>query len=100
MRTAPTGKVDDTAPDDPDELLDLLASWKRSLRAQRISPATIATYGIAVGQLRAYLLEQGMPVVPAAVTREHVEAFITHLLQLGWGAVAVVGGTATRATVS
>ena len=65
MQTEPTGAPHDTGADDPDELMSLLASWKRGLRAQRISPATISTYGIAVGQLRAYLLEHGMPVAPA-----------------------------------
>ena len=80
MRIGPADSPHDTATDDPDELMALLASWKRSLRAQRTSPATIATYGIAVGQLRAFLLERGMPMSPAAITREHVEAFITDLL--------------------
>jgi len=77
MRTAPTGPVHDTA---TDELGSLAASWQRHLRAQRASPATIATYGISVGQLAAFLRQQGMPTSPAAITREHVEAFITDLL--------------------
>lgn len=38
------------------ELDRLVTSWKRHLRAQHASrPATIATYGAAVGQLGAYL---------------------------------------------
>jgi site-specific recombinase XerD len=77
MRTAPTGPAHDTA---PDELVDLAASWQRSLRAHRASPATISTYGISVAQLAAFLRAQGMPTSPAAITREHVEAFITDLL--------------------
>jgi site-specific recombinase XerD len=80
MRVAPTGAVHDTAQDEPDEVEQLLASWKRHLRAQRTSPATIAMYGIAVGQLRAFLLERGVPIAPQAITREHAEAYITDLL--------------------
>jgi site-specific recombinase XerD len=76
----PTEFSHDTGADDPDGLTSLLASWKRHLRAQCASPATLETYGIAVGQLRAYLLEQGMPIAPTAITREHVEAFILDLL--------------------
>lgn len=77
MRAAPTRPTHDTA---LDELGDLAASWQRHLRAQRASPATIATYAISVGQLRAFLALQGMPTSPAAICREHVEAFITDLL--------------------
>jgi len=81
VRATPAIPFDDTGADEPDELTSLLASWKRSLRAQRISPSTISTYAIAVGQLHAFLLERGMPVAPASISREHVEAFITDLLE-------------------
>jgi len=64
----------------PDELDGLLESWRRHLRAQRISPATISTYSIAVGQLTRFLARQGMPTAPTAIRREHVEAFITDIL--------------------
>lgn len=77
MQTVPTVAGHDTA---PDELTELCASWLRSLRAQRASPATTDTYGRAVRQLAAYLRRQGMPTTAAAVTREHVEAFITDIL--------------------
>lgn len=77
MRAAPAGPAHDTA---ADELADLAASWQRHLRAQRASPATIATYGISVGQLRRFLAESGMPTSPAGIAREHVESFITALL--------------------
>jgi site-specific recombinase XerD len=77
MRSAPIGPAHDTT---ADELSSLAGSWQRSLRAQRASPATISTYGISVGQLVAFLREQGMPTAPGAITREHVEAFITGLL--------------------
>jgi site-specific recombinase XerD len=62
------------------ELLSLVASWRRHLAAQRMSPATLATYGTAVGQLATFLAAQGMPTAPTAITREHVEAFISDLL--------------------
>lgn len=63
-----------------DELAALVASWRRHLVAGRMSPATISTYTTAVGQLATFLAAQGMPSAPAAITREHVEAFITALL--------------------
>ncbi len=63
------------------ELDDLLASWRRHLVAQRMSPATLSTYTTSVRQLARFLAERGMPTVAAAITREHVEAFITDLLE-------------------
>lgn len=63
-----------------DALTGLIASWRRHLAAQRISPATIESYTISVGQLRDYLAAQGMPTDPVAITREHVEAFVSSLL--------------------
>ena len=64
-----------------DELRSLIASWRRHLVAQRMSPATISTYSTAIGQLATFLLGHGMPTEPAAIHREHVEAFITDLLE-------------------
>ena len=63
------------------ELDGLLASWRRHLVAQRMSPATLSTYTTSVRQLAAFLADRGMPTTPAAITREHVEAFITDLLE-------------------
>jgi site-specific recombinase XerD len=61
--------------------LDLLAaSWRRHLVAQRMSPATLSTYGAAVRQLDRFLTARGMPTAPAAISREHVEAFISDVL--------------------
>jgi site-specific recombinase XerD len=77
MRATPTGRLHDTT---TDELLGLAASWQRHLRAQRASPSTLATYGTAAAQLAAFLARQGMPTSPQAISREHVEAFITDLL--------------------
>lgn len=78
MQATPTDASHSTV---SDELAELLASWRRHLRAQRISPSTIATYSAAVSQLGAFLSAHGMPASPAAIRREHVEAFITDLLE-------------------
>lgn len=78
MQAAPTGGPHSTARTELDSLLE---SWRRHLRAQRISPATISTYSTAVGQLTRFLEWQGMPTAPAGIRREHVEAFITDILE-------------------
>jgi site-specific recombinase XerD len=56
-------------------------SFARHLRAENLSPKTIYAYTGAVDQLGRFLAERGMPQDVASVTREHVEAFITHLLE-------------------
>jgi site-specific recombinase XerD len=75
---ATTRGVHDTA---PDALPALVTSWRRSLAARRASPATIDTYSTAVAQLTDYLVAHGMPDRAATIRREHVEAFVTHLLE-------------------
>lgn len=77
MVTTPTGLADHTV---TAELLDLLASWRRHMTAQRMSAATLATYSTSVGQLAAFLAERGMPSAPGGIRREHVEAFVSDLL--------------------
>lgn len=77
MRSAATGTVHDTA---VGSLAQLVASWRRHLVAQRMSPATISTYSTAITQLARFLQARGMPTDPPAIHREHVEAFITDLL--------------------
>jgi site-specific recombinase XerD len=77
MVTTPTGLADHTG---TAELLDLLASWRRHMTAQHMSPATLSTYSTSVGQLAAFLADRGMPSVPGGIRREHVEAFISDLL--------------------
>jgi site-specific recombinase XerD len=62
------------------EIEALLASWRRHMIAQRMSPATLSTYSTSVVQLARFLAAQGMPLSPEAITREHVEAFISDLL--------------------
>lgn len=68
-----------TAP--PDELSALLPSWRRSLAARRTSPRTITTYTTAVEQLAHFLAGRGMPGRVGAIRREHVEEFVTDLLE-------------------
>jgi site-specific recombinase XerD len=74
------------APADPthstavSELEALSASWRRHLTAQRLSRATLSGYGISVRLLDRFLAERGMPTSPAAISREHVEAFVSDLL--------------------
>jgi site-specific recombinase XerD len=77
-----------TKPDSPPEsttspgaIAPLVTSWRRSLAARRVSPATIATYSSAALLLADYLAAHGMPSAVAAIRREHVEAFIADLLE-------------------
>jgi site-specific recombinase XerD len=63
-----------------DDLGALVASWRRSLAARRLSPRTIATYATSVEQLADFLAAAGMPTAVAAIRREHVEAFVSDLL--------------------
>jgi site-specific recombinase XerD len=46
-----------------------------------MSPATLSTYSASVGQLDRFLDARGMPRTAAAIHREHLEAFITELLE-------------------
>jgi site-specific recombinase XerD len=75
MRPTPT--LDNTAQGELDALAE---SWRRHLIAQRLSPATLDTYGEAVRLLTRFLVAQGMPTSPTAISREHVESFISDLL--------------------
>ncbi len=56
-------------------------SFARHLRAENLSSKTIYAYTGAVEQLARFLADKGMPENVADLTREHVEAFITHLLE-------------------
>ena len=71
------------------ELTGLLASWKRALRAANRSPKTIRSYEESVLQLDAYLETAGMPREASRITREHVEAFLENLFELGRTATTV-----------
>ena len=62
------------------DILPNLASFGRHLRAENLSPKTIDTYCESATQLANYLADQGMPLEVANLRRDHIEAFISHLL--------------------
>lgn len=62
------------------DLVGLVPSWARSLRATNRSPKTLSTYVSAANQLIAFLAAHGMPTDASKVRREHVEAFIEDVL--------------------
>ncbi len=55
-------------------------SFRRSLAAENKSPHTIGAYLLAVGQLGKHLAAHGMPTDVDAISREHIESFITAIL--------------------
>jgi site-specific recombinase XerD len=68
---------------DVGELTTYRRSFERSLRAANKSPRTVETYLDALDQLCAFLTDRGMPTTAAGVTREHIEAYLVELLDLG-----------------
>jgi site-specific recombinase XerD len=64
----------------PSPLLQEASRFHRHLRATNRATKTVETYGLATTQLDAYLAEKGMPRSPEAISREHLEAFITDQL--------------------
>jgi hypothetical protein len=77
--TTTTGDAQSTRA--PGDIRTLLSSWKQSLAARRVSPATLATYTSAVEHLADHLDAQGMSTDVATIRREHVESFIVALLE-------------------
>ena len=75
MTQAPTARI---VPEG--DLLVNVASFERHLRAENVSPNTITAYGGAVRQFGAFLAAEGLPTDVAAIRRQHVEAFLEHLL--------------------
>ena len=61
-------------------LLEVLPRFRRHLAAQNKAPKTIESYSEAVDQLHLFLTDQGMPTRLAAITSEHLEAFIVDQL--------------------
>jgi site-specific recombinase XerD len=57
----------------------LLWSWMLTLEVAGKSLETRKVYRVSAEQLGAHLLEQGMPVHVAAITREHVESYLLEL---------------------
>ena len=58
----------------------LLDSFLRALRAENLSKRTLETYGESVGQFISFLANKGISLDPTHITREHIEDFITGLL--------------------
>jgi site-specific recombinase XerD len=63
------------------ELERLARSFGRSLTAANLSPGTVTTYAGALHLFGRYLRAMGMPTDPGAITREHVETYISDLLR-------------------
>lgn len=60
-------------------LRNLIASYKRSLLARKLSPHTVTSY-LRIANLFAHFAEEeGLPGDPANLTREHVEYFLNWL---------------------
>jgi len=59
----------------------LSKSFRRSLEAANMSPATVRIYTIAVAQLADFLDANNMPLVVANITREHVEEWLSDILR-------------------
>lgn len=72
------------------DILPLLESWRRHLRAKNRSARTLQSYEETVRQFAAFLAERGMPANAASIRREHVEAWIEQLLERFKPATAAV----------
>jgi site-specific recombinase XerD len=62
------------------DLEQMVTSFRRHLRAENKAEPTITAYTYAPLQLADFLAERGMPSEVANIRREHVEAFLEHLL--------------------
>lgn len=71
------------------EIASLVESWRRDLRARNLAPKTIKTYGESADQLAVWLEERGV-TEPDAITRDHLTAFVTELLETRSPATASV----------
>ncbi len=58
----------------------LSRSFRRSLEAANLSPATVRIYTISVAQLADFLQARGMPLFVANLTREHLEEWLLDIL--------------------
>jgi site-specific recombinase XerD len=61
-------------------LLDVIPSFQRHLRAENKSPRTVQSYTEAVRRLHDFCSANGMPLEIAALTSEHIEAFLADQL--------------------
>jgi site-specific recombinase XerD len=69
-----------------DTLADLLDDWRVHLRARNRRPLTIQSYLETGRNFAAYLAERGMPIQPASIAREHVEAYLADATDRGLAA--------------
>ena len=76
------------------------ARFRRSLRAEKVSPNTILAYCGAVERLADYLTAAGMPTDVAAIRREHVEAFLADSLERFSRPPRTIGSAASSGSVS
>ena len=58
-----------------------IESFARHIRAENLSPATLEAYVGAVQKFHRFLVDQGMPLDMSGIRREHVEHFITYVLE-------------------
>ncbi|MEX1194408.1 MAG: tyrosine-type recombinase/integrase [Dehalococcoidia bacterium] len=65
---------------DDDGIVGELPAFRRYLRSNNRAPKTVQTYEEAVRRFADFLAERGMPQDVRAIRREHIEAFIEHLL--------------------
>ena len=80
-RRIPDSKTRTAAPEQPfDNLPVLAASFRRTLLAENKAPRTIQKYLEACRLLTEFLDSGGMPTTLSAITREHIEEFVTDQL--------------------
>ena len=58
-----------------------LASWRLHLEAANLSPKTILGYTFGVQKFADFLKAHGWPTTVTEITRQHVEAFMSHISQ-------------------
>ena len=66
----------------------MVTSWGRHLVARNLSPHTIDGYRRTARFFIEYLEDNDLPLTASDITREHVEAFITEVLQTRSSATA------------
>ena len=65
------------------DIVPNIRSFHRHMRAENLAVTTQRIYLSAAEQLAEFLAEKGMPQDVASIHREHVEEFITRLLDTG-----------------
>jgi Phage integrase, N-terminal SAM-like domain len=65
-----------------DALEPEILSRERHLDAGNLSPRTVTGYTYGIRQFRDFILGHGMPTAVPDITREHIEAYISHVLEV------------------